>query len=403
MSAPAAEPNPAVLIVDDEASSRRPLARALEAAGFQCRQAENGTAALAEIDRELPALLLLDFNMPGLDGAEVCRRVRAHPDGTVAQLPIVMLTGMEGDEQEIHCLESGADDFVTKPVNVAVLRARIGTHLRLRALRQQLEAQNAELARWRTELERDLEAARLTQQAIIPQRLPVLPGWEVAAHYQPVIQVGGDVYDWLPLADGRWLFWIADATGHGAAAALLTALAKLLFRHAAAQSSSPAEILRLVNVDLRQIFRGRPVMTALAIALDPATGQLSVAGAGHPPLLTVCTGDGDGVQVRSQVPPLGLKNTPDPEEETAQVSPGGTLLLLTDGFYGVTDAGGERLEFSDLHGLARAAGRERPGAAGMLEGLVARVQSFAGRDVFPDDLAGLALCRGAADAASTAG
>ena len=192
------------------------------------------------VEEKLPALVLLDYAMPGgLNGAEVCERLRAHPDRAVAQLPVIMLTGMSGEEQEVFCLQAGASDFVTKPVNPAVLKARIDTQLRLSLLRTQLETRNQELADWRAELERDLEAARLTQQSIIPQRFPSLPGWDVATHYQPVIQVGGDIFDWLRLPDGRSFFWIADATGHGASAALHTALAKLLFRHAAAETSSP--------------------------------------------------------------------------------------------------------------------------------------------------------------------
>ena len=87
-------------------------------------------------------------------------------------------------------------------------------------MRRQLQKQNEELEAWRENLERDLEAARLTQQSLIPQKPPALPGWEVAACYRPVIQVGGDIYGWLRMRDGRTLFWIADATGHGASAAL---------------------------------------------------------------------------------------------------------------------------------------------------------------------------------------
>lgn len=378
-----------ILIVDDEASTRRPLSRALEAGGFLCRQCADGATALAEIERQPPTLLLLDFSMPGLDGAEVCRRVRAHADGTVAQLPIIVMTGHTGDEQEIHCLESGADDFVSKPVNLAVLRARIGTHLRLSALRKQLEDQNTELARWRTDLERDLEAARLTQQAIIPQRLPGLAGWDLAAHYQPVIQVGGDVYDWLPLPDGRWLFWIADATGHGTSAALLTTLTKLLFRHAAAQSPSPAEILRLVNVDLRTIFRGRPLMTAMAAALDPLTGELAFAGAGHPPLF-ILRGTGKHVRVeecRSQVPPLGLRVAADSVEGELEVHPGDSLLMFTDGLYSSADGAGERMELSTLQTLTSEVAADGLGATEFLGNLLTRVRAFAGRDDFPDDVA----------------
>ncbi len=223
-------PGSEILVVDDERFSRRILVRALEHAGFTCRQGEGGEEALRLVEEKLPALLLLDYAMPGgLNGAEVCERLRAHPGPRRGPAPVIMLTGMSGEEQEVFCLQAGASDFVTKPVNPAVLKARIDTQLRLSLLRTQLETRNQELADWRAELERDLEAARLTQQSIIPQRFPSLPGWDVATHYQPVIQVGGDIFDWLRLPDGRSFFWIADATGHGASAALHTALAKLLF------------------------------------------------------------------------------------------------------------------------------------------------------------------------------
>ena len=152
-----------------------------------------------------------------------------------------MLTGHVGEESEIRCLKAGADDFVTKPINLAVLRARIETQLRLRSMREQLQQQNDELEAWRRNLERDLAAARLTQQSLIPQKPPRLPGWQLAACYRPVIQVGGDIYGWLRMTDGRILFWIADATGHGASAALLTTLAKLLFHHGTVEHDAPVQ------------------------------------------------------------------------------------------------------------------------------------------------------------------
>ena len=385
-----------MLLIDDETYSRGILARALETAGYRCRQVSDVLAGLEEIERQPPALLLLDLFMPGQDGAQFCAQVRGHPDPAVAQIPIVIMTGLSGEQEEVRCLRAGADDFVSKPINLAVLKARIGTHLRLRAMRQQLEQQNAELADWRHRLERDLEAARLTQQAIIPQRLPVLPGWEVAAHYQPVIQVGGDVYDWLPLSNGR-LFWIADATGHGAAAALLTSLTKLLFRHAAAVSDSPAEILRLVNIDLYGIFKGRSMMTALGAALDPVSGRVTVAGAGHPPLL-IARVDGTILGVASQVPPLGILEHATMQEEAVTIAPGETFLLITDGFYGMTNPAGERLELAALRDLIAAAAQEAraepvDSANALMKALVDRVRAFGGREEFPDDLAALAMHR----------
>jgi sigma-B regulation protein RsbU (phosphoserine phosphatase) len=274
-----------ILVVDDDAMSRRVLAQLLTAGGYKCRVSKNGSEALETVQARPPSLLLLDFDMPGLNGAEVLERLRSNGHSAVAQIPTIMLTGHGSEESEVSCLKAGADDFVTKPVNAAVLRARIETQLRLRSMRRQLERQNDELEKWRHNLERDLAAARLTQQSLIPQKPLALPGWEVATYYRPVIQVGGDIYGWLRMKDGRILFWIADCTGHGAAAALLTSLAKLLFHHGNDEQDTPASVMEAVNHDFRSIFGSRSFMTAMCVAVDPATGSASVVGAGHPPLL----------------------------------------------------------------------------------------------------------------------
>src|SRR3954453_11727618 len=210
-----------ILVADDDATSRKLLTRILTRAGFVCTEAPDGVEALKSLQAEPPSLVLLDYDIPEMDGAEGLKRWRHDGNAIIAQIPAIMLTGHGGEESEVLCLEAGADDFVTKPINQAVLRARIETQLRLRSMRSQLQKQNDELEAWRHNLERDLAAARLTQQSLIPQKPVALPGWDVAAVYRPVIQVGGDIYGWLRMADNRTLFWIADATGHGASAALL--------------------------------------------------------------------------------------------------------------------------------------------------------------------------------------
>ena len=244
-----------ILIVDDDPLSRKILVRALLQTGYVCRESSDGMDALRQVRADPPSLLLLDFDMPGLNGAEVLKQLRADQDPEIAQLPAIMLTGHGGEDSEVLCLEAGADDFVTKPINAAVLRARIETQLRLCSMRRQLQEQNDVLEAWRFDLEQDLAAARLTQQSLIPQKPPPLPGWEVAACYRPVIQVGGDIYGWLRMADRRTLFWIADATGHGASAALLTTLAKLLFHHGSVESNEPAEIMEVGKQRFPQHFR----------------------------------------------------------------------------------------------------------------------------------------------------
>src|SRR6266853_149714 len=377
------------LVVDDDAWSRRLLAQLLTAAGYKCRVCKDGFEALEIVHARPPSLLLLDFDMPGLNGAEVLRRLRSDEDPTVAQIPAIMLTAHGSEQSEVSCLQAGADDFVTKPVNASVLRARIETQLRLRSMRRQLEQQNDELEKWRRDLERDLAAARLTQQSLIPQKPLLLPGWQIATCYRPVIQVGGDIYGWLRMKDGRVLFWIADGTGHGAAAALLTTLAKLLFHHGSAEHDTPASVMEAVNHDFRSIFGGRSFMTAMCVAVDPSTGRASIVGAGHPPVLIARRGGGTG-SIASVAPPLGLIEHPEFTETIVDLDLGDAFLLYTDGLFGA--ARGERLRLTPER-LEKMLDHSAPNAEALLRGILNQAVPENGKDALPDDLAALAVRR----------
>ena len=339
-----------ILIVDDDALSRKILAQVLTSTGYDCQVCGNGAEALQIIHARPPSLLLLDFDMPGANGAEVLKQLRSDEHQSVAQLPAIMLTAHGSEGSEVSCLQAGADDFVTKPVNAAVLRARIETQLRLRSMRRQLERQNDELEKWRRDLERDLAAARLTQQSLIPQKPLVLPGWEVAACYRPVIQVGGDIYGWLRMKDGRILFWIADGSGHGAAAALLTTLAKLLFHHGSVEHDGPSRVLEAVADDFHSIFGGRSFMTAMCVALNHATGSAHVVGAGHPPLL-ILRHNGATESIASVAPPLGLVERPEFVETALDFEPGDAFLLYTDGLFGSSKQEPRRLTPQQLQNM----------------------------------------------------
>jgi phosphoserine phosphatase RsbU/P len=378
-----------ILVVDDDAMSRKILTQLLTSAGYECDQSEDGGKALEMIHAKQPSLLLLDFDMPGLNGAEVLKRLRSDNDPAIAQIPAIMLTGHGSEASEVRCLQAGADDFVTKPVNAAVLRARIETQLRLRSMRRQLERQNDELEEWRRNLERDLAAARLTQQSLIPHKPPSLPGWQVATYYRPVIQVGGDIYGWLPMKEGRVLFWIADATGHGAAAALLTTLAKLLFHHGSVEHNTPARIMEAVNHDFRSIFGARSFMTAMCVTVDPANGRASIVGAGHPPLLVV-RHDSATESVASIAPPLGLLEHPEFTETRINLESGDAFLLYTDGLFGSTKGARHRLT---PKGLEKMLDHSAVSAEALLKGVLDRAAPDGASDDSPDDVAALAVRR----------
>ena len=374
-----------ILIVDDDATGRALLARMLSAAGYECRQTDNATDALKIVHEEDPAMLLLDFKMPGMDGAEALRRLRDDPNPKIAQIPVIMLTGY--GENEVACLEAGADDFVIKPIKPEVLRARIEAQLRLHSLRLQLQRQNKDLEDWRRNHERDLAAARATQQSLIPLRPPELPGWDIATCYRPVIEVGGDIYGWLSINDGRWLFWIADATGHGASAALLTTLATLLFQHAHEEHDQPTAIMQAVNNELRGIFGGRSFMSAMCVALDARTGRASVVGAGHPPLLITRFGRGTEA-ITSAAPPLGVTESQFTETILA-LNPGDAFTLYTDGLFGAATTGTLRSTPTQLAGMINPFA---PSAQALLE-LMLKAATPDSSESPPDDVAAVVVRR----------
>src|SRR3954465_5993045 len=128
-----------ILIIDDDRFARDMLARLLSGHGYECIVSNDGREALQLIDNAPPSLVLCDYEMPEFTGAQVCELVRQHRNPRIAALPIIMLTAHAGEEHEIECLQAGANDFVTKPINPAILKARIDTHLGLHTLRDQLE------------------------------------------------------------------------------------------------------------------------------------------------------------------------------------------------------------------------------------------------------------------------
>jgi class 3 adenylate cyclase/CheY-like chemotaxis protein len=144
-----------ILVVDDIPQNIRLLEAVLAPKGYELLTAGSGEEALDVLTRCQPDLILLDIVMPGIDGFEVCRRIRSDP--TTAFLPVVMITA-SGDKEKIQAIEVGADDFVTKPFDQAELLARVRSLLRIKRYHDTIECQAAELGAWNTELETRVEA-----------------------------------------------------------------------------------------------------------------------------------------------------------------------------------------------------------------------------------------------------
>ena len=193
----------------------------------------------------------------------------------------------------------------------------------------QLVRQQQAEARQRERIEQELKIAQIIQQQFLPKSLPDLPSWHVAAFYRPARTVGGDFYDFIPLPDGRVMFVVGDVTDKGIPAALVMASTHALLRDAAPRLISPGKVLGHVNDMLCVDIPAHMFVTCLALVLDPVSGQIEFANAGHdvPYVRTR-----NGVQeLRARGMPLGLMQGMDYEEKSFQFEPGDCALLHSDG------------------------------------------------------------------------
>ena len=382
-----------VLVVDDIEENRDVLSRRLKRQGYTVATSENGREALERLRSETFDLVLLDIMMPEMDGYEVLQRLKA--DEALRHIPVIMISALSELDSVVRCIGMGAEDYLPKPFNPTLLKARIGAclekkraHDREQELATVLHAQNSELAAWRKGQEADLAVARTTQQGIVASTLPRPDGWQVETVYTPLIQVGGDVYGWRQLGDGAWLFWLADATGHGIAAALFTTLVALLFNHASSETKTAHGILTRVNAEFYGVLRGRSFMTACCAVID-RDGRLSFAGAGHPPLL-IRRRDGLIETVPSRSSLIGIEPAVEIGETVETLAPGDVALLYTDGIYSLKSENGlERLTSDNLMEAFALNG----GSADFIPRLIGQLVQRSDGQGFDDDLSAIALRR----------
>jgi serine phosphatase RsbU (regulator of sigma subunit) len=184
-------------------------------------------------------------------------------------------------------------------------------------------------ARNRERIEQELKIAQIIQQQFLPRSLPDLPGWHVAAFYRPARTVGGDFYDFISLPDGRVMFVVGDVTDKGIPAALVMASTHALLRAAAPRLISPGPVLQQVNDLLCADIPAHMFVTCMAIVLDPASGAIEFANAGHD--VPYVRTEAGVAELRARGMPLGLMPGMEYEEQKFQFQPGDCALLHSDG------------------------------------------------------------------------
>jgi serine phosphatase RsbU (regulator of sigma subunit) len=258
----------------------------------------------------------------------------------------------------------------------------------------QLVRQQQQEAQERERIEQELRIARLIQQTLLPKTLPELPGYDVAAYYQPAREVGGDFYDFLELEDGRLGLVVGDVTDKGVPAALVMATTRTMLRASAQRLFSPGEVLRRVNDALVTDIPPNMFITCLYAILDIESGRLVYANAGHDLPYRRRAGRSEGAdELRARGMPLGLMPGMGYEEKEIVLERGESVLFYSDGLVEAHDTQREMFGFPRLQGLV---GTHRSGGSSLIGFLLSELSRFTGEDwEQEDDITLLTLRRSA--------
>ena len=234
----------------------------------------------------------------------------------------------------------------------------------------------------RERVKAEIDAANRIQAALLPPADPRLPGVVVASHYRAATEIGGDYFDFLPLAGGRIGLAFGDVAGHGLTSGIVMAMAKSALLVQAGHDPSPVRVMEALNETVRKTAPKRMLMTFFFGVLDLATGDLSYCSAGHLDPYVVRAEDGRLEPLSAWGFPLGVRRREAFVEHVARLGPGDRLVLYSDGLIEALDDDGEPFGFGRFEAALALAARD--GAAGIREALLSAVRRFT-RNRPPED------------------
>lgn len=340
-----------VLVVDDDASVRLLIAMMLKQLGCIVHVANNGREALKILEATQVPVVISDWNMPVMDGIELCHALRS--DFSDRYIHLTLLTSRGERADYLEAMRAGADDFAIKPADQETLLVRLVAAQRVTELERQLRAKHKHIAHLYRHMAEDLDAAVDLQRQLLPSdRDDDLV--QITSTIIPAAKISGDCQNHFDLPDGRIAIYQADTAGHGIRAALLAlSIQRILnvgFCQAYGSVMEPKSIIQRLNNRLQSSNEVPEYFTIFLTLIDPATGYAEYCQAGHPNAAIV-RHDGQIDWVGEGGFPVGMLPDLDYENGSFGLCPGDQLVIMTDGVQECLDQNGHQLGEARLEKL----------------------------------------------------
>lgn len=325
-----------ILVVDDVASNRFILQRRLSRLGHSVQCAEGGHQALEMLSMADYDLVLLDMLMPDMHGDEVLFCIKS--DVLLKHIPVIVISALDEMKSVIKCIEAGAEDYLSKPVDTTLLKARINSVLEKKKLRDETAA----LVR---RLESELEDAKRAQLNMVPHDFPdatLLQPISVRGYMRPAREVGGDFYDFFYTGENNLWFLVGDVSDKGVASGMFMARTVALIRsipsqyyNFSGQLMMPHEVLCRLNIELCEFNPEMTFVTLILARINTQTGKMHIGNAGHAAPYSLFPSSVTQLVDTKRGRPLGIRTDTSYQTHDGELKAGQSLFLYTDG---ITDA-----------------------------------------------------------------
>ena len=324
--------NGSILVADDDENGREMLARRLRRSGYTVSAVSNGLQALSLARREKFDLVMLDMVMHGLDGFQVLAKFKA--DAELREVPVIMLSALDEENGIARCIEMGAEDYLAKPLNPVLLRARVGACLEKKRLRDKERATYQDLVKTQNRLASELSEAAEYVRSLLP--LPLVGEIETEWCFHPSQHLGGDAFGYRFLDDGPLAIYLLDVCGHGVGAALLSVSVLNSIRVetlAGVDFRQPELVLAGLNRMFRMELQNNLFFSIWYGVYDKSRRELRFASGGHPPAMLLAPGVREPQALCTPAPAIGCFEEASYSAVTVPVPLGSRLFLFSDGAF----------------------------------------------------------------------